>query len=544
MTAALGSNLSSKYSGGVSVSQADTEVFKVPEILPGISPLHKIGAGGFGSVWLAQDSTGRYVALKVFDSTNIFGKAERDALCRYCPNGNSNHQNLLVVYHVSPVTASPFCYTMELANNYNSPEQPAETENYLADSLQLRIDRHGRLDLREIIQFSRGIIQGVMHLHHNGVVHRDIKPANILFVGENIKIGDVGLVTLGNENYVRNGTTGYLPPLELSFGNSDTATWQADGFDADMYAIGMTMYVMMTGRAPNPSLELPSEVLKSPQLAALNAFICHACATTRAERYKNIDDFCNDFEEQVAKPYELPYLRNRISRFVHRFHPRYVNTVVAFIIAFGAIILYSILRPPIVPTAPATTQTITTTILSDLGENARQVFDDADEVDMSPKDDWVITPAGAGFVLPEADQDGKVRQLTLSLPHFELTNSFEIYFEIYHDLPSAKLTCTFADEDADGSAVQYELRLARATNASALGMRLIGCNGLLYWIIDGQNIYLNAEKLPYPARSYRFALTVSSPTNGKLSIRNFRIFLNSPEETAPELNSWLNFEEW
>lgn len=74
------------------------------------------------------------------------------------------------------------------------------------------------------------------HLHAAGLIHRDIKPSNLVFVGGELKLADIGLLTAIGDQRSIVGTEGYLPP-------EGAGTPQAD-----LYSLGKVLYEASTGR--------------------------------------------------------------------------------------------------------------------------------------------------------------------------------------------------------------------------------------------------------------------------------------------------------
>ncbi len=119
------------------------------------------------------------------------------------------------------------------------------------ESLRERIDREGKLDIREAIRLTDQVASALSHAHERGLVHRDIKPENVLLAGDQAIVADFGIAraveVAGGERLTGTGlavgTPAYMSP--------EQATGQAD-VDArsDVYALGCVVYEMVAGRAP------------------------------------------------------------------------------------------------------------------------------------------------------------------------------------------------------------------------------------------------------------------------------------------------------
>ena len=102
------------------------------------------------------------------------------------------------------------------------------------------------LPLAEVRAWLKGLVEGVAYLHDHGIVHRDLKPANLFMEEGIVKIGDYGLAKLitpsqGSEHSESIGTCHYMAP-EIASGKYHKPI--------DIYAIGVILYEMLTGRVP------------------------------------------------------------------------------------------------------------------------------------------------------------------------------------------------------------------------------------------------------------------------------------------------------
>ena len=138
-----------------------------------------------------------------------------------------------------------------------------------------------RLSVNESVRIGIVLAEALDFLHQNGLTHRDIKPSNVIFVAGRPKLADLGLVTevhQRDESATRIGTPGYMPP-----GSEPQGTVQAD-----IYALGMMLYVISTGRTPNLFPELSATLLERTgpdDFMHLNVVIMKACQPDRALRY-------------------------------------------------------------------------------------------------------------------------------------------------------------------------------------------------------------------------------------------------------------------
>jgi len=144
--------------------------------------LEKLGAGGMGEVYLAQDTKlDRKVALKILPADVA---ANRDRMERFVREAKAaaalNHPNIAHIYEIGEVDGLHF-----IAMEYIE-----------GDTLREKIHRE-RTDLRKLLRYLQNVAEGLAKAHAAGIVHRDLKPDNIMItVDGHAKILDFGLAKL------------------------------------------------------------------------------------------------------------------------------------------------------------------------------------------------------------------------------------------------------------------------------------------------------------------------------------------------------------
>jgi len=204
--------------------------------LDGYTIKRGIGSGGFGEVYYAVADSGKEVALKLVQRSQ---QVELRGV-RQCLNLKSPH--LLQIHDVRTNQRGEHFIIME----------------YVAGpSLRKTLDDHpDGLPAEEVRRWARGIAAGVDYLHEHGVVHRDLNPSNLFIEDGVVKIGDYGLskfisssVRHGHTQSI--GTVHYMAP-EIGSGQY--------GRSIDIYAIGIVLFEMLTGKVPFDG-ESPGEIL-------------------------------------------------------------------------------------------------------------------------------------------------------------------------------------------------------------------------------------------------------------------------------------------
>jgi tRNA A-37 threonylcarbamoyl transferase component Bud32/tetratricopeptide (TPR) repeat protein len=198
-----------------------------------------IGAGGMGEVYRAQDQRlARVVALKLIRRSTVEDEQALDRLLREATLASAlNHPNIVTIYETG-VSGSDRYVAMELIEG--------ETLRALAA---------GGLPVSRVLAIVRQIAEALAVAHAAQIVHRDIKPENVMVRPDGyVKLLDFGLArlqpdalaaghtTAATEAGVILGTIGYMAP--------EQARGEKVGAEADIFALGVLLYELVTGRHP------------------------------------------------------------------------------------------------------------------------------------------------------------------------------------------------------------------------------------------------------------------------------------------------------
>jgi CHASE2 domain-containing sensor protein len=250
------------------------------------------GEGSYGKVWIAKNAIGQLQALKVvylskFDNhTDPFDR-EFNGISHYKPISDK-HPGLLRVDFVSRKRDGYFYYVMELGDPLKPGWERNPSSYRPRDLVSVqKLSPGKRLPVKECIRIGIALSDALEFLHQQGLTHRDIKPQNIIFVNGQPKLADVGLTQEirpleAERTFV--GTPGYMPPPPERPGTAQ----------ADIYALGMVLYVLSTGRAPTHFPDLATTLVQSPGpegFLPLNNVILKACEADLGVRYKTAADF-------------------------------------------------------------------------------------------------------------------------------------------------------------------------------------------------------------------------------------------------------------
>ncbi|MCR9197854.1 MAG: bifunctional serine/threonine protein kinase/MFS transporter [Planctomycetaceae bacterium] len=194
--------------------------------LDGYTIKRAIHRGGFGEVYYALSDAGKEVALKLLNN-NLDVEIRGVSQCL-----NLKHPNLVTIFDIRQDTDKDHWVVMEYVSGRG-----------LYETMQ---DHPSGMPVEQVRYWLEGITAGLSFLHDRGIVHRDLKPANVFRDPSGVKIGDVGLSKYISESRRSAqtqsvGTVYYMAP-EVAKGRY--------GKEVDVYAMGIILYEMLTGRVP------------------------------------------------------------------------------------------------------------------------------------------------------------------------------------------------------------------------------------------------------------------------------------------------------
>ncbi len=243
-----------------------------------------IGSGGFGTVYLAEDTwIDKKVALKVPHKQGVdFGELLREPRLL----ATLNHPNIVTIV-TAEKQENVFFIVMEFV--------PGET-------LEAIIGRDGALDLNLALDYTCQICNAVDHAHRQGVLHRDLRPSNVLVTDNGlVKVADFGtsrFLEIAAHGTTIIGSPPYMAPEQFR-GKAV--------FASDVYSLGITMYQMLTGTMPydTPSPAdlarlMKGELVTAPRLRnprvpkALNDIVLRAMAPEIHARYQRAGELLDD----------------------------------------------------------------------------------------------------------------------------------------------------------------------------------------------------------------------------------------------------------
>jgi len=242
----------------------------------------ELGRGGMGTVYRATDlELQREVAVKVLSATYQNTDARERLIREARAAAALNHPHIVTIHDVGEFSGFPFL-VMELVSGPRlSQARPSDFSRVVAIAVQ--------------------ICDALEHAHNNDIVHRDLKPDNVLLSGSgnsmNVKLADLGLALPAYAARISRagiivGTAAYMAP-EQALGQT------IDG-RADLYALGVLLYELTTGRVPFTGDDpltivsqhvhapvVPPRVLRSDIPPMLETIIVRLLAKDPAQRFSS-----------------------------------------------------------------------------------------------------------------------------------------------------------------------------------------------------------------------------------------------------------------
>jgi len=291
--------------------------------------LQKLGEGGMGIVYLAQDTRlNRKVALKFLPrriSTNELERKRFEIEAQAA--AGLNHSNIAQVYAIEELDDELFI-SLEYVDG-------RELKDCIED---------GELTLEEKVKISVQIASALKAAHDKGIIHRDIKSRNIMLdAGGNIKVMDFGLARLdGSDGITKTGTTlgttAYMAPEQLRGEKADTRS--------DIWSYGVVLYELFAGHMPFSGLhepavmysiaeEEPAEIESSVAIPQKIINVIDQCLIKDIEqRYQSMDEVLAGLANSSPNPVNKKTATGRSGS-----NKRYTTYLMTAIVAVCAVLL-------------------------------------------------------------------------------------------------------------------------------------------------------------------------------------------------------------
>jgi serine/threonine protein kinase/Tfp pilus assembly protein PilF len=284
-------------------SQTETESME-GRTISHYSILRKLGAGGMGEVYLAQDTTlSRKVAIKFLSENSVAGEQAKKRLLREAKASAAlDHHHICAVHEVGEEAGYNFIVMQYVEG----------------ETLASRIQRNP-LEVRAALDIAVQIADALAEAHSHGIIHRDVKPQNVMLTASGqVKVLDFGLARVVREGSLIDsigeteslltapgsviGTVPYMSPEQV----------RGEALDArsDIFSFGSVLYEMLSGRQPfqgeSVGATMSSILTKEPAPLAryasdvpdeLQRVVRKALSKDKEGRYQGIKDLLIDLRE-------------------------------------------------------------------------------------------------------------------------------------------------------------------------------------------------------------------------------------------------------
>ena len=286
------SSSGSKGSGSSPSDFVPPTVEDLDAVLDSYQFLDILGRGGMGAVYKARQITlDRLVAIKILpimddenDEFRFSERFQREAQAM----GRLSHPNIIGVYDFGQTKDGQLYIVMEYVEGTD---------------LHVLI-RTGQLTTEHIFGWMPQICEAMQYAHSQGIVHRDIKPANIMINKEGVvKVADFGLAKLTSHDSettrltmtnVAMGTPDYVAPEALEDG-------VATDHRADLYAVGVMLYEMLTGKVPRGAWRPPS-ILKPEIDPRFDDLVIRAMDADPSSRFQH----ASEITAEISRIFNTP----------------------------------------------------------------------------------------------------------------------------------------------------------------------------------------------------------------------------------------------
>lgn len=267
-----------------------------PEQLQPSFPQYEIqgvlGYGGMGAVYKGwQKSLDRLVAIKILPAgiedhgANFSERFKREAraMARF------THPGIVSVFDAGETADGLLYFVMECIEGTD---------------VEKIVRENGPLPADHALAITAHVCDALAYAHKRGVIHRDIKPSNIMVDRDGqVKVADFGLAKLATDDAgslvtrtsVAIGTPDFMAPESLyGMGHVDHR--------ADIYAVGVTLYQMLTGELPRGVFEMPS--VQRPGLdPRFDAIVARAMQKNPEKRYASATEIRTDLDQIITVPH-------------------------------------------------------------------------------------------------------------------------------------------------------------------------------------------------------------------------------------------------
>ena len=268
--------------------------------------LEKLGAGGMGEVFLAEDlRLRRRVALKMIRPERRGDEEARQRLLREAQVASAlNHPNIAVIYEIDELERE------DGRRGFIAME-------YVAGPTLAELGGRGDLPLADVLAIVGQVGEALAEAHDHGVVHRDVKPTNVLITeSRRVKIVDFGVAQFCPAPAPDDSTLSRYPGQPLSAGllvgtvaymSPEQALGKEVDARTDIFSLGVVLYELLAGRQPFTGRNVvetidailhrdapPLPRLTGPDGLELQRIVRKMMAKDREQRYASMREVCRE----------------------------------------------------------------------------------------------------------------------------------------------------------------------------------------------------------------------------------------------------------
>jgi serine/threonine protein kinase len=270
---------------------------EIGETISHYSIIKKLGEGGMGEIYLAEDTKlKRRVAIKFLSSIVTINKTDKERFLQEAQAAAGiSHPNVCIIHDIKEYQNQPFI-VMEYVEGQTIGEKIKDE----------------RLKIKEAVDYAIQIAEASCAAHEKGIIHRDIKSDNIMVTAnQQIKVMDFGLARIkGSEPLTKDssgsGTLAYMSPEQIEGKEIDVGS--------DIFSFGVVLYEMLAGRRPfdedyesaliyailNEEPE-PLTMANNKIPIDLEKIVHKALAKNRSDRYQRMTEIIHDLRRLVEK---------------------------------------------------------------------------------------------------------------------------------------------------------------------------------------------------------------------------------------------------
>ena len=288
---------------------------KVGDTIDGVTVTSLIADNGINILYQVREvETRRLYALKTLNPQRAHDAQERAMLAheawlaKRMASGRAA-ENLVAMHE--PLVESPTAFYLLY-------------EWHSGETLQQMLDRKHRFTLGQTVAAATHVARALGRLHRQGVIHRDVKPAN-LHQGEDgvLRLLDLGVALSGREpestRLLHAGTPSYMNPEQWGFqANGAEAAEEAPNAQSDLFALGVTLYQLLTGGKLPYGDVLPYQAGRywrdpiapsrhNPEVPIwLDHVVLKAVARDKRLRFETAEEFLLALERGASRPLTAP----------------------------------------------------------------------------------------------------------------------------------------------------------------------------------------------------------------------------------------------